>query len=75
MKQKSMKRQEKDFSRCQIRQQLLDENKALDWDILLDKIPMEASKSYRRQLELWKRKNAVKRARMREGDWKKRWLL
>ena len=46
----------------------------LEWDILLDKIPMEASKSYRRQLELCERKNAVKRVRKREGDWEKRQL-
>lgn len=58
-----------------IRHCLVDENKVLEWDILLDKIPTEASKSYRRQLELWERKNAVKRVRKREGDRKKRWLL
>jgi len=40
---KRMKRQEKDFSRHNIRQCLVNENKVLEWDILLDKMPMKAS--------------------------------
>lgn len=34
-----------------------------------------ASKSYRVQLDLWERKNDVKRVRRREGYWEKRQLL
>lgn len=71
---KRVKRQEKDFSRHTIRQCLVDEINVLEWDILLDKKRMEASKSYSRQLELWERKNAVKRVRKREGDWEKQLL-
>lgn len=39
-----------------------------EWDIFLGKIAMEASKSYRRQLELWERKNAEKRQGKEKGE-------
>lgn len=38
---------------------LVCESKVFKWDILLDKILVEALKHYRMQLELWERKNAL----------------